>query len=271
MPQDTPHTSGDITITYENDLGGQITIDIDGEDFVISASRVRPRPIVDRAADYIGTTASAVYYHPVDVTIPIMLAPVLGGAFNAIAPQAQRNAQQVLRIAVDALSPISDPGNLRLALQMLLVYMQTDTRGRLALATLMRTVSGVAFTPWVFSFGGRWKIKSRGGRIARSGGLFALSTIGAIYRVCLKIHQRRPGQVLGPYSVLLAMITGEDRIVDLPHELGLDAYFALRNHLRQNPDAIQLEDGELELAQATLSWFFDFIENPSGFVSANHE
>jgi len=271
MPQDDAGAaSGDVVITYENDLGGQITIEIDGDDFVISASRVRPRPVVDQAADYVGTAASAIYYHPVDVTIPFMLAPTLAGVFNAIAPQAQQNAQQVMRIALDALSPIRDPENLRLALQMLLVYMQTDTRGRLALATIVRTGAGATVTPWIFSFGGRWKTTSALGGAARAGGLFALATIGSIYRVSLKMH-RRGTQLMGPYSVLLAMITGEDRLIDLPQELGTDAYFTLRNHLRENPDAIQLEDGELQLAQAAINWFFDFISDPQGFVGQHSE
>ncbi len=86
------------------------------------------------------------------------------------------------------------------------------------------------------------------------------------------MHERDPRQTIhDPYSILLAVITGEDRIIDLPQELGVDAYFRLRTYLREHPEAVQLEDGELELAQAAIDWFFDFVEDPTGFVSSNDQ
>ena len=85
MPQDSSG-GGDVVVEYTDEAVGQITVTIDGEDFVISASRTKPRPIIEQAEGYIGTIASSAWHHPTDVTIPIMLAPVLAGLFNPIAP-----------------------------------------------------------------------------------------------------------------------------------------------------------------------------------------
>jgi len=269
MAQDIP--SSEVVVEYINESGGQITITLDGEDFVLSASRAKPRPLVEQAQSYIGTIASSVWHHPTDVTIPIFLAPVLAGVFNPIAPQAQQNAQAVMRIAVGSLAGVyNDPKHLRLALQMLLVYQQTDLRGRMLLAMGTRFFVGGAASRWVFSFGGRLKPKSRTGKISKGLGMFLLASIGSTYRVCRNIYERDPRNAMpNPYSALAAILTGEDRIIDLPQEIGIDAYFKIRTYLIENPDAIQLDDAELILIQKAINAVFDFISDPRSFVSQN--
>lgn len=270
MPQDSAE-SGDIVVEYTNEAGGQITIVIDGEDFVISASRTKPRPIIDQAEGYIGTIASSAWHHPTDVTIPIFLAPVLGGVFNPIAPQAQQNAQAVMRIAVQALTTVwRDPEQLRLALQLFLVYKQTDLRGQMLLASTTRIATGMTFSSWLFTLGGRLKRGGVAGAVGRGVILFVLSSIGAIYRVSLNAHREMgPNGILPTEAVIAAIITGEDRIISMPREIGVDAYFQIRNYLRENPDAIQLQDAELQLIQSAINGFFDFIADPRGFISSN--
>jgi len=269
MAQDIP--SSEIVVDYVNESGGKITITLDGEDFVLSASRAKPRPLVEQAQEYIGTVASSVWHHPTDVTIPIFLAPVLAGVFNPIAPQAQRNALAIMRIAVGSLSVVyNDPKHLRLALQMLLVYQQTDLRGRMLLAAGTRLGTSMTLSKWVFSFGGRLKPKSRAGKIGAGLGMFFLASIGSTYRVSRNIYERNPHNAMpNVYSALAAITTGEDRIIDLPQEIGIDAYFKIRTYLIENPDAIQLADAELILIQKAINAVFDFISDPRGFVSQN--
>lgn len=270
MPQDNAG-SGDIIVGYTDEAGGRITVTIDGEDFVISASRTKPRPIIEQAEGYIGTIASAAWHHPTDVTIPILLAPVLAGTFNPIAPQAQQNAQAVMRIAMQALHTVwRDPEHLRLALQLFLVYKQTDLRGQMLLASTTRIATGMTFSSWLFTLGGRLKKGGVAGAVGRGVTLFILSSIGAIYRVSLNaLREMGPDGILPTEAVIAAIITGEDRIISLPREIGVDAYFQIRNYLREHPESIQLQDTELQLIQAAINGFFDFIADPRGFISSN--
>jgi len=47
----------------------------------------------------------------------------------------------------------------------------------------------------------------------------------------------------------------DDRIISLPQEIGVNAYFQIRNYLRENPDAIQLQDAELQTIQSAINGF----------------
>ena len=263
MAQDIP--SSEIVIDYVNERGGKITITLDGEDFVLSASRTKPRPLVEQAQEYMGTVASSIWHHPTDVTAGAFLIPTYLGVFNNIAPQAQQNAQAVMGIAASALRVVwHDREHLRLVLQMLLVYQQTDLRGRMLLASSTRIVAGGALSSWIFSLGGRIK-KYGAARIAVT---TALSIIGSVYRVCFKMHQNKVSVMdTGPYPVIAAMITGEDRIFGLAQEIGVDSYFKIRTYLREHPEAIQLDDTELQIMQAAINVVFDFLNDAENFLS----
>lgn len=82
----------------------------------------------------------------------------------------------------------------------------------------------------------------------------------------MRMHQARMSVMdTGPYPFPAAIISGEDRVFQLAREIGVDAYFEIRQYLRANPDAIQLQDTELQLVQKAINWLFDAIEDPLGF------
>lgn len=262
MPQDGTIGS-DIVVTYQNDLGGQITITLDGEDFVLSAARARPTPLMRQAQEYMGTIGASIWHHPTDVMAATFLLGTLDGQFDWINPQASRNARDVMRLPLEGLISVwNDPEQLRLELQMLLVYQQTDLRGRMLLATGTRFATGMTLSNWIFSLGGRIKP----GALARGTALFALASLGSIYRISMRMHQARISVMnTGIYPFLAAIISGEDRIFQLAREIGVDSYFAIRQYLRDHPEAIQLEDEELRLMQQAINWIFDALEDPAGF------
>ncbi|MBS8226918.1 hypothetical protein, partial [Vannielia litorea] len=108
------------------------------------------------------------------------------------------------------------------------------------------------------------------GAVGRGLTLFVLSSIGAIYRVSLNaLRNMGPDGILPTEAVVAAIITGEDRIISLPQVIGADAYFQIRTYLREHPEAIQLQDAELQMMQAAINGFFDFIADPRGFISNN--
>ncbi|ANB33274.1 hypothetical protein M2324_003611 [Rhodovulum sulfidophilum] len=268
MAQDHAPVS-DVTVTYENDLGGQITITIDGTDFVLSAARARPAPLVRQAQEYAGTIASSIWHQPTDVTTGAFLLATLGGTFDGIAPQGSRNARAVMSLPVEAFGMLRrDWRQLRLELQMLLVYQQTDLRGRMLLASGTRIATGMTVTPWIFSLGGRVK----GYALARGAATFALATLGAVYRMSMRMYEAKLSVMdTGPYPFLAAIISGEERIFHLAREIGIDSYFEIRNYLRDHPEAIQLEDTELRLVQKAINWVFDALEDPAGFTDKVEE
>src|SRR5690606_5457933 len=213
----------DIVIKYENDFGSQVKIALgDEKEFVINAARVKPVPLAKQVEAYVKTAGLSVWHHPTDVTTAMFLGTALAGGFDWVNADISGNAKAVMRLPVEALGIVyKSPLELRLALQMLLIYQQTDLRGRALLALTVRMGTGLTLSNWIFSLGGRVK----GGKLARGAAIGALSMIGSLYRLSLKMFME--GKTVmdsGLHPFLSAIITGEDHILNLAQELGTNPY-----------------------------------------------
>ncbi|MFA7432280.1 MAG: hypothetical protein WCZ72_01070 [Gemmobacter sp.] len=252
--------------------GRTIFITIDEDDFVIEAARTRPEPLVDIVRQYAWGTGVAAAQHPLDVNIGYWYAATWAGAFDWLSSRASGNARFIARIFLDNTLPTrSNPAQSRLAAQILLLYLDSDLRGKIFVQFAARQYYGGIFSLWLHSFNGRitpwYTVPSN----------IVLSAVGAIYRVCMRIARHMntsdlTGHIVGPETFMNAILTGDDDIIDIVGAFpSAEQYFAIRNYLLANPHAIEINRTELRAIEWLLDQAFEFFAEPESYMSGIEE
>ncbi|MCX7560609.1 hypothetical protein OS190_13610 [Sulfitobacter sp. F26204] len=249
------------------DNGGTITVTIGEDDFIIDAARSQAEPLLDRAVDYVGSGMRAAVSHPIDVNVAWWYTAARMGAFDIWSTRPRENAEGLARIFMDNAASLHRASDRRIAIQMLLLYYETDLRSKLLWQLAARQVGGTILSFNIYSFGGRLAPNLATKAALASHNFFA-SMAGAAVRACIAVAENRTqgdltGHIVGPHFLINALLTGDDTMFNLAHMLGPPTYFQLIAHLREHPEAIQIDDAEYALINRVVIWLEEYFTSPS--------
>lgn len=263
----------EVTVDIPVNDYSSIEVTIDGDDFVLEVARRKPRPLVEVGLAHVGGAFQGVLSHPVDVGVAYWYGLAFTGALDFIWPRASANAKYIARIILDNFIAAQNPRDRRAALKMLMLYYETDVRGMVYTKTLSRLAGGAFITGRVFKFMGR----APGVRNVPGAPTLTvlthntvMSSVGALVGAGIEIAKSSnpndmTGHIVGPHMLFNAVITGDTNVINLPQIFGTEQYFALQRYLRENPDAIQLDQWELRAIDTfyelvTRNFFQDPVE-----------
>lgn len=263
MPQDAP---SEITVKIPTNNGGTINVTIGENDFIVDAARGQPEPLLNQAAEVVGSSIKAVVSHPVDVNVAWWYAAARMGAFDIWSSRPRENAERLAHIYRDNSIALRRGSDRRIAIQMLLLYYETDVRTKLLWQLASRQVGGSIMSYTVYSFGGRLA-PNLAAKAALGVHNFFASMAGAVTRACIAIMENSDpndmtGHIVGPHFLINAILTGDDTVIDMAKLLGPPVYFQLIQHLREHPEAVRIDDAELRAIERVVLWLEEYYSSP---------
>lgn len=263
MAQDAP---SEVIVNIPTNNGGNISVRIGEDDFIVDAARGQPEPLLNQAANVVGASIKAAVSHPIDVNVAWWYAAARLGAFDMWSSRPRENAERLARIFRDNTIALSRPADRRIAIQMVLLYYETDVRTKLLWQLGSRQVGGSILSYTVYSFGGRLA-PNLATKAALGAHNFFASMAGAATRACIAVMENSnpndmTGHIVGPHFIINALLTGDDTVIDMANLLGPLVYFQLIQHLREHPEAVRIDDAELRTIERIVIWLERYYSSP---------